>query len=102
MQSIQNVRYYCENNEVETPAQACTNFKFVQEEEIKSAPKLKEIFKDEEQVAYEEEIDTHLASVQDDIDVIEFLINEEKKLVEQLKKIRLLRGLYIISGNNIQ
>ena len=43
-----------------------------------------------------------LASVQDDIDVIEFMINEEKKLVEQLKKIRLLRGLYIISGNNIQ
>ena len=102
MQSIQNVRYYCENNEVETPAQVCTYLKFVQEEEIKNAPKLKEILKDEEQVAYEEEIDAYLASAQDDIDTIEFLINKEKKLVEQLKKIRLLRGLYIISGNNMQ
>ena len=102
MQSIQNVRKYCENNEVETPPQVCSYFKFVQEEEIKNAPKLKDILKDEEQVAYEEEIDTYLASAQDDIDVIEFLINEEKKLVEQLKKIRLLRGLYLISGNNMQ
>ena len=96
MQQFEKLQSYCENNPVETPAQMEAYLKFVQEEEKKNAPKLKEILNNEKEFYPKGDIEAYLSSAKENAEIIEFPIGQEKECIERLQKLQQFRDFLTI------